>query len=395
MRRSAISPRTGSWRTAILIAGVACRPDRGLFLYWRASNFASAATRSASTAGSSTAPTARSRSTASRTSTSARARSRGCSAWPRSSSKPADRPAARTRRRPPRDLAGARRGAARADPRPRGTRRPAAADGAVPRRRRCSRWTSPGAARRPVQFLARRARRPVRRQPDLRRRRSGSICSAAASGARRSTPVSRSPDCPRPSGRRRRRRAGRAGPDRRSPPGSPGPCCANIGFRLDRSGTGLRRRRGLLTLTDVTLPLRRAQAAIVGTGPLRERFGWRELKLQSLAKDEGGKGDHVVAPLAREEEVAAHPRRTRLARSLRRPSGGAFRRAYAGASSWLAGPARADRLAAVRGSARPACWARCAAAAADRDALASWRRNRYALDDDRLLVEPAGGGGGW
>ena len=75
-------------------------------------------------------------------------------------------------------------------------------------------------------------------------------------------------------------------------------------FRLDRTATGLRRRRGLLTLTDVTLPIRRVQAAIIGSGPLRDRFGWSELKLQSLAKDEGSKGDHVVAPLARDAEIA-------------------------------------------------------------------------------------------
>jgi putative membrane protein len=76
------------------------------------------------------------------------------------------------------------------------------------------------------------------------------------------------------------------------------------GFRLDRTGVGLRRRRGLLTKTDVTLPARRAQAAIIATGPLRDGLGWRELKLQSLASDEGGSGDHVLAPLAREDEVA-------------------------------------------------------------------------------------------
>lgn len=75
------------------------------------------------------------------------------------------------------------------------------------------------------------------------------------------------------------------------------------GFRLDRSGTGLRRRRGLLTKTDVTLPLRRAQAALILTGPVRAAFGWLELKLQSLAQDEGGKGDHVVAPLAHSDEA--------------------------------------------------------------------------------------------
>jgi putative membrane protein len=75
------------------------------------------------------------------------------------------------------------------------------------------------------------------------------------------------------------------------------------GFRLDRTEVGLRRRRGLLTRTDVTLPARRAQAAIIGTGPLRDSLGWRDLKLQSLASDEGGGGDHVLAPLATDEEV--------------------------------------------------------------------------------------------
>ena len=76
-------------------------------------------------------------------------------------------------------------------------------------------------------------------------------------------------------------------------------------FRLDRTAAGLRRRRGLLTLTDVTLPLVRVQAAIIGSGPVRDHFGWRELKLQSLAKDEGSKGDHVVASLARDAEIEA------------------------------------------------------------------------------------------
>lgn len=74
------------------------------------------------------------------------------------------------------------------------------------------------------------------------------------------------------------------------------------GFRLDRTETGLRRRRGLLTLTDVTIPVRRVQAAILASGPVRRVFGWCELKLQSLAMD-GAKGDHVVAPLARPDEA--------------------------------------------------------------------------------------------
>ena len=76
----------------------------------------------------------------------------------------------------------------------------------------------------------------------------------------------------------------------------------DFGFRLDRTSVGLRRRRGLLTRTDVTLPARRAQAVIVATGPVRDRFGWRALKLQSLARDEGS-GDHVLAPLADDAEI--------------------------------------------------------------------------------------------
>jgi putative membrane protein len=76
-------------------------------------------------------------------------------------------------------------------------------------------------------------------------------------------------------------------------------------FRLDRTEIGLRRRRGLLTRTDVTLPVARAQAVILRTGPLRDAFAWSELMLQSLARDEGGRGDHVLAPLANGEEAGA------------------------------------------------------------------------------------------
>lgn len=77
----------------------------------------------------------------------------------------------------------------------------------------------------------------------------------------------------------------------------------DFGFRLDRTETGLRRRRGLLTRTDVTLPLKRAQAAVVATGPVRDAFGWSELSLKSLASDEGGRRAHVLAPLAKREEI--------------------------------------------------------------------------------------------
>ncbi|HET7817532.1 MAG TPA: PH domain-containing protein [Sphingomicrobium sp.] len=73
------------------------------------------------------------------------------------------------------------------------------------------------------------------------------------------------------------------------------------GFRLDRTEVGLRRRRGLITITDVTLPVRRVQAAILASGPVREALGFCKLKLQNLGHDEGG--DHEVAPLATAEEA--------------------------------------------------------------------------------------------
>lgn len=78
------------------------------------------------------------------------------------------------------------------------------------------------------------------------------------------------------------------------------------GFRLERTGSGLRRRRGLLTKTDVTLPVRRVQAGVIATGPLRERFGWYGLSVKSLAGDTGKQGqggDHALAPLAQWEEL--------------------------------------------------------------------------------------------
>ena len=157
-------------------------------------------------------------------------------------------------------------------------------------------------------------------------------------------------------------------------------------FRLDHSGKGLRRRRGLLTLTDVTLPIRRIQAAIVGTGPVREAFGWRDLKLQSLARDETTKGDHIVAPLADDTEVAAI-----LTELGWRPVGSSaeWRRVsssyvwtFAAAASLLVIPAVVQiwfvpLIGLAFAAAIPLLilvrWL-------------DWRRTRYALDGDRLLV---------
>ena len=74
---------------------------------------------------------------------------------------------------------------------------------------------------------------------------------------------------------------------------------ANWDFRLTREPRTLRRTRGLTTRTDVAVPVKRVQAAILVTGWFRQRFGWHELRLQSLASDGGKERDHQVVPFAK------------------------------------------------------------------------------------------------
>lgn len=78
----------------------------------------------------------------------------------------------------------------------------------------------------------------------------------------------------------------------------------DYGFRLDRTAKGFRRRRGLLTLTDVVMPVARVQTAVIETGPIRVRSGWHALKFVSLAQESKEEGDHMVAPLATLDEIA-------------------------------------------------------------------------------------------
>jgi len=74
-------------------------------------------------------------------------------------------------------------------------------------------------------------------------------------------------------------------------------------FKLEETPRGFRRRRGLLTKTDVVMPAHRVQAIKIGTGLLRNRFGWRSLNFVSLAQDSGS-ANHTVAPFAQDAELA-------------------------------------------------------------------------------------------
>ena len=77
----------------------------------------------------------------------------------------------------------------------------------------------------------------------------------------------------------------------------------DYGFRLEETPKGLRRRRGLLTRTDLVMPLHRVQALKLTTGIVRRRFGWHGLSVVSLAQDAKA-GNHVVVPFAQMEEIA-------------------------------------------------------------------------------------------
>ena len=78
---------------------------------------------------------------------------------------------------------------------------------------------------------------------------------------------------------------------------------ANWNFRLTREPRALRRTRGLTTRTDVAVPVKRVQAAILVTGWFRQRFGWHELRLQSLASDGEKERDHQVVPFGKFGEI--------------------------------------------------------------------------------------------
>ena len=78
---------------------------------------------------------------------------------------------------------------------------------------------------------------------------------------------------------------------------------ARLEFHARETSRGFRRRRGLFTRTDVVMPLHRVQAVKIGTGILRNRFGWRSLSFVSLAQDSGS-ANHMVAPFAQDEEIS-------------------------------------------------------------------------------------------
>lgn len=77
----------------------------------------------------------------------------------------------------------------------------------------------------------------------------------------------------------------------------------DFGFTLTRSEAGLRRRRGLFTLSEVVIPTRRVQLALIKSGFIARRFGWHSLAFQTLSADAGKAGHQVAAPFATMDEA--------------------------------------------------------------------------------------------
>ena len=78
----------------------------------------------------------------------------------------------------------------------------------------------------------------------------------------------------------------------------------NFGFRLGVDGAGLRRVRGLFTRSEVVIPRKRIQLAIVSRGWLSRRFGFARVAVQTLGMaDRTSRGAQDLAPLAEGEET--------------------------------------------------------------------------------------------
>jgi putative membrane protein len=161
----------------------------------------------------------------------------------------------------------------------------------------------------------------------------------------------------------------------------------DYGFRLERTAKGFRRRRGLLTKTDVTLPVERIQAASIDTGPLRQRRGWYALHFVSLANESKAEKDHMMAPLAKLDELWPILREARL-----NPPGKAAQFVQARPGPWIdEGLITAGALTLAAGVASrfvgPAAWAiPLLILPFAAYSWFDWRNRYHAVDGDQLYV---------
>jgi putative membrane protein len=77
----------------------------------------------------------------------------------------------------------------------------------------------------------------------------------------------------------------------------------DFGFTLTRTTKGLRRKRGLFTLSEVVIPIRRTQVALIESGAIGRLLGWYRLSFQTLGADRKEGGVQVAAPFAWMAEI--------------------------------------------------------------------------------------------
>jgi putative membrane protein len=158
----------------------------------------------------------------------------------------------------------------------------------------------------------------------------------------------------------------------------------DFGFRLTASESGLRRRRGLFTLSEVLIPARRTQAARLDRRWLSGWLGYSSLSFQTLGADPKEGGVQVAAPFARAEEIDRVLARADFSRPPEHPPHRTPRRALLRRCGPLIAAAP---LLALLGLVR----AELAAVAIVPLALAlyvalSWSKARYGVMDDSLVV---------
>lgn len=82
-------------------------------------------------------------------------------------------------------------------------------------------------------------------------------------------------------------------------------------FQLWLEGDKLRKRHGLFTITEGTIPLDKVQSLILRTNPFMRVFGWYELKVQTIGINVEEQGHRVIAPFARLDRILELARRVR------------------------------------------------------------------------------------
>ena len=83
------------------------------------------------------------------------------------------------------------------------------------------------------------------------------------------------------------------------------------GFRLWLDDNKLRKRHGLFTVTEGTVPLGKVQALILRTNPLMRAFGWYGLEVQTVGTDVNEQGHRVIAPFVQYDDLLPLAQRIR------------------------------------------------------------------------------------